>query len=195
MVRRFNTAEIKNYVPFYERSAAQKATDKRVFYGTDLGSPLNAQYSNVCGAERYWVSSYSMTGDELFVVMFQLKVCDGELLVVNRYNSQPGKDKELGRFNPGIAVNRLGDVVMSYFKSEKDMYLSTFLVSRFVDDKEGLLSREHLLVEGEGHTTRELVISNVNATVDTDGRTFYICSQYQKLGEDNWSTKICKVRV
>lgn len=195
MVRVFNTAEIKDYIPFYvyEMSAAQKGTDKYVFCGVD--KPVHAQYSNVCGAERYWIHSYSMTGDALFIVMFELKVSDGELLVVSRYNSQPGKDKEVGRFDPGIAVNKLGDVVMSYFKSNKDIYLSTFLVSRFVDDKEGLLSQEHLLVEGEGYTTDEVVISNVSATVDTDGRTFYICSQYQKPGEDNWTTKICKVRV
>ncbi len=164
---------------------------------------MQAQYSNIGGAESLWATHTVRRANSTGFAAprwYQLNVTGGTVapVIPQAATWDPDAANVMHRFVPSLAVNRNGDLALGYSTSSSTRKPAIKYAGRLSTDPINTFSQtEQVLVQGGGTQTNQCGGGNCTRwgdyaamTLDPDGCTFWMTSEYYQVDGNNYNTRI-----
>jgi hypothetical protein len=190
-----------------ETGEAAQPLPIKIGYGPsyNTGTQVQAQYSRVDNKSSYWVSS---TNGNRGLIWLELEVSSGSgsgsgcRIKIVQEQTIPNVEG-LKRFSSGMAVNKVGNVLLVATQSSQDTFPSTVYFFRFANDPPSLMTKGQILIKGTGSNSDVRYPPDktswgfTTAQVDpVDTTTFYVCGEWYKTStSDYWYTTIYNLKL
>ena len=155
---------------------------------------MQNQYTNIGGVESLW-NTHTVRGStttQAAVRYYQVNVTGGTIAVNTTQATTHNPDAALSRYMPSSAVNRAGDMAMVYSTSGSAAMSAIQYAGRLSTDALNTLPQtEQLLVQSTGSQNTSTRWGDYSAmTLDPDGCTFWMTTEYYITTGGNWQTRI-----
>jgi hypothetical protein len=154
---------------------------------------MQNQYTNIGGVESLW-NTHTVRGSvatQAAIRYYQLDVTGGNVSATTTQAATYSPDT-LSRYMPSIAVNRAGDMAMVYNASSGTVNPAIRYAGRLFGDAANTITQtETSLIEGGGYQNTSTRWGDYSTmTLDPDGCTFWMTSEYYATTSGNWMTRI-----
>ena len=152
------------------------------------------QYTNIGGVESLWNSHTVLGAAAGFAAprYYQLTVTGGTVATTTTQAATHSPDATINRYMPSIGVNRSGDMALVYSASSSTLIPAIRYAGRLSTDPVNTLPQtETSLIEGTGTQTSTTRWGDYSSmTLDPNGCTFWMTSEYYAVTGTNWQTRI-----
>jgi len=154
---------------------------------------MQNQYTNFGGVESLW-NTHTVRGSvttQAAVRYYQLDVTGGTVSTTTTQAATYNPDT-ISRYMPSVAVNRAGDMAMVYSASSGTVNPAIRYAGRLSGDAVNTITQtETSLIEGGGYQNTSTRWGDYSTmTLDPDGCTFWMTSEYYATISNNWMTRI-----
>ncbi len=160
---------------------------------------MQNQYTNISGVESLWnvhTVRHPTTTGVSSVRYYQVTVTGGAVAATTTQAATHAPDTTIHRMIPSLAVNRAGDMALMYSATNSTMFPAIRYVGRLATDPlDTLPQTETSLIEGTGSQNTSSRWGDYAAmTLDPDGCTFWMTSEYYAAVGGDWQTRIGSFR-
>ena len=152
------------------------------------------QYTNIAGVESLW-NAHTVLGSAAGVAgsrYYQVNVTGGTIAANTTQAFTHSPDATISRYIPSVAVDRGGNMAMVYSASSSTLSTAIRYAGRLAADAVNTLPQtEQSLIEGPGAQTFSNRWGDYSSmTLDPDGCTFWMTTEYYAAVGSNWQTRI-----
>ncbi len=161
---------------------------------------MQNQYSNIGGVESLWNSQTAGAGNpttnvssaQAAVRYYQVNVTGGTVAANTVQNFTYSPDATIHRYMPSSAVDRAGNFAIGYSTSNSTTHPGIKYAGRLSTDAINTISQtEQTLFQGTGSQNTSNRWGDYAAmTLDPDGCTFWLTSEYYAVTGGDWQTRI-----
>ena len=152
------------------------------------------QYTNIGGVESMW-DSHTVRGSsttQSAIRYYQVNVTGGTVAASTTQATTHNPDATISRSIPSLAVNKQGDMAMVYSATNSTLNPAIRYAGRLSTDAVNTLPQtETSLIEGGGYQNTSTRWGDYSTmTLDPNGCTFWMTSEYYAAVGGNWQTQI-----
>ncbi len=155
---------------------------------------MQNQYTNIGGVESLW-NTHTVRGSsstQAAARYYQVNVTGGTVAANTTQAATHNPDSTLSRYMPSAGVNRAGDMAMVYSTSSSAAMSAIQYAGRLSTDAVNTLPQtEQLLIQSTGSQNTSTRWGDYSTmTLDPDGCTFWMTTEYYIATGGNWQTRI-----